>query len=888
MTTTMVPARDVILRDGSTLRLRPPAQLDGPSVLAFFEALSDESVYQRFHGFPSLAPELVEPFLVPDWTERGSLIGSLGEGADSRIVALASYVRLRDPSSAEVAFAVADELQGHGVGTRLLEQLARLAAGEGIEQFIAIVMAGNRPMLRVFEDAGFRLTRQIEGGEIEVRLDIEPTGAYVAHVDERDHVAVAASLTPFFEPRTVAVVGASSRRGSIGGELYRNVLEGGYVGTAYPVNLRGEPVAGVHAFRSIAEIPDEIDLAVICVAGEHVLEAAADALRSGTKALCVISAGFAEIGAEGARRQDALVAAVRAHGARLVGPNCLGIAVSSVNLNATFGPSAMPPGKVAVSSQSGALGLALLEAADGRGLGLSAFVSIGNKADVSSNDLLEFWEDDPLTSLIVLYLESFGNPRKFARLARRVARTKPILALKGGRTSSGARATRSHTAALAGSETAVDALFRQAGVIRADTLEELIDVAALLSTQPLPRGRRTALLTNAGGLGILAADACEAAGLELPTLSEATREALAAMLPREASLANPVDMLGSATEETFKAALPQILRDPGIDSVIVLFVPPVVAEAEGVAEAVVRAVAGVDDLDKPVLGVFVSRKGTPAALLQEPRRVAAFPYPESAARALGQAVSRAEWLRAPVGRSVELDGIDYRAAATLAGDALAGSTDIWLPPAQVRALLGAYGVPVVDELTASSAEEAAAAAESVGFPVVVKTADAGAHKSDKGLVALDLADRDAVTEAVARIGLPVIVQPMVRGGAELLAGVVQDPVFGPLVAFGPGGVFAELIGEAQFRIAPLTDADAETLVSTGKAGLLVAGFRGAPPSDVAALADVVLRLSRLAEDFPEVAELDCNPVVGQSDGCVVVDARIRLRPAERVEHVKTW
>jgi len=888
MTTTMVPARDVILRDGSTLRLDAPGNDDGPALLAFFAALSAESAFQRFHGFPSLGPELVDPFLSPDWRERGSLIGSLGRGDETRIVALASYVRLRDPLSAEVAFAVADELQGHGVGTRLLEQLAALAADEGIEQFIAIVMAGNRRMLRVFEEAGFRLTRQIEGGEIEVRLDIEPTGTYVAQVDERDHVAVSASLAPFFAPRTVAVVGASSRRGSIGGELYRNVLEGGFGGTAYPVNLKGEPVAGVHAFRSIAEIPDEVDLAVICVAGEHVLEAAEDALGAGTKALCVISAGFAEVGADGARRQDALVAAVRAHGARLIGPNCLGIAVSAAGLNATFGPSALPPGKIAVSSQSGALGLALLEAADGRGLGLSAFVSIGNKADVSSNDLLEFWEDDPETSLVALYLESFGNPRKFGRLARRVARTKPILALKGGRTSSGARASRSHTAALAGSETAVDALFRQAGVIRADTLEELIDVAALLSTQPLPRGPRTALLTNAGGLGILAADACEAAGLELPTLSEVTRNALSTLLPREASLANPVDMLGSATEETFEAALPHVLRDPGIDSVIVLFVPPVVAGAEDVAEAVVRAVAQVDELDKPVLGVFVSRGGTPAALLRKPRRVAAFPYPESAAHALSRAVARAEWLRAPAGRAPELDRIDRPAAASLVDEALQGSTDAWLPPAGVRTLLEAYGVPVVEERVATSVEEALAAAEALGFPVVVKTAVAGVHKSDQGLVAVDLGDEIAVREAVARIGVPVLVQPMVRGGAELLAGVVQDPVFGPLVAFGPGGIFAELIGEAQFRIAPLTDADAETLVTTSKAGRLVAGYRGAPPSDAAALADVVLRLSRLAEDFPEVAELDCNPVIGRPDGCVVVDARIRLRLAERVEHVKTW
>ncbi len=640
--------------------------------------------------------------------------------------------------------------------------------------------------------------------------------------------------------------------------------------------------------RSIAELPEPVDLAVICVAGEQVLAAAEDALASGTKALCVISAGFAEVGSEGARRQDELLAAVRAHGARLVGPNCLGIAVSRPRLNATFGPRALPPGTIAVSSQSGALGLALLEAADGRGLGLSSFVSIGNKADVSSNDLLEHWEDDPDTTVVLLYLESFGNPRKFGRLARRVARKKPILAMKGGRSAAGARATRSHTAALAGSETAVDALFRQAGVIRSETLEELVDVATLLSTQPLPRGRRTALLTNAGGLGILAADACEAAGLELPLPSAETREALAPLLPREASLANPIDMLGSATGETFEAVLPHVLRDPAIDAVIVLFVPPVVATADAVAEAVVRVAEHVGQPTKPLLGVFVSREGTPPALLREPRRVAAFPYPESAVRALGRAVERAEWLRRPAGVEQLVEGIDRDRAAAIVSGALAGSTDVWLDPDATRALLDAYGIPVVPQQLVSSSEDAVAAARALGLPAVVKTAAAGAHKTEHGLVAVDLRTEADVREAAERIGFPVIVQPMVRGGAELIAGVVQDPVFGPLVAFGPGGVLAELIGQAQFRIAPLTDVDAEELVTTGKAGLLVAGYRGAPPSDARALADLVLRLSTLALDFPDVAELDINPVVGQVSGCVAVDARIRLRPAEHVERTKTW
>jgi len=879
---------DVILRDGSTLRLRPPARTDAEALLRFFRDLSDRSLYLRFHGHPSLDAHLVEPVLEPDWTDRGSLLGAVAEDGEEQIVAVANYVRLRDPVAAEVAFAVADTYQGRGVGTRLLEQLAARAAQHGIERFVAEVLAANMPMMRVFEDAGFEVARTLEGGEAEVAFPIEATEAFTARVAERDHVAVVASLRPFFEPATVAVLGASSRRGTIGGELYRNILNADFSGTAFPVNLKGEPVAGVRAFRSVAEIPEPIDLAVVCLPGEHVLPAVAEALSAGTKAICVISAGFAETGSDGARRQEELLAAVRAHGARLIGPNCLGIAVSRPGLNATFGPRPLPPGGVGLSSQSGALGLALLEAADPRGIGLSAFISIGNKADVSSNDLLEYWEDDPDTKVIVLYLESFGNPRKFARLARRVAREKPILAMKGGRTRSGARAAGSHTAALAGSETAVEALFHQAGVIRADTLEELVDVAAVLSSQPLPRGRRVALLTNAGGLGILAADACEAAGLELPSLADATRVALEALLPTEASLANPVDMLGSATDRTFEAVLPHVLHDPGVDSVIVLFVPPVVANAEAVAAAVVRAVEASAESEKPVLGVFISHEGLPSALIRDQSRVTAFPYPESAARALGRVVERAEWLRRPVGSVPELDGIDRPAAEEVVRTALAGSDDVWLDPSQVRELLGAYGIAFVAERIAETVDEAVAAAEALGYPVVVKTAEPGAHKTEKGLLALDLLDGVEVRAAASRIGPPVVVQPMLKGGAELLAGVVQDPVFGPLVAFGPGGVLAELIGDATFRIAPLTNVDALELVTTGKAGRLVTGFRGAAPSDASALADLVLRLSRLAEDLPEVAELDLNPVLGLPTGYVAVDARILVRTPAPVPHTKSW
>jgi acetate---CoA ligase (ADP-forming) len=869
-------AGDVILRDGSTLRLRAPEAADGDDLLDFFTSLSERSRFLRFHGFSALNRSLVDPVLDPDWDERGALLGCL----DGRIVAIANYVRLRDRRVAEVAFTVHDDFQGRGIGTRLLEQLATAAAAVGIEEFLAEVLPDNRSMLSVFRDAGFDVVRELEGGEVEVRFPIASTERYREQVAARDHVAVRASLHPFFEPGCVAVVGASSRRGSIGGELFRNILDADFSGAAYPVNRGAAPVAGVRGYRSVAEIPDTVDLAVIALPGERVNAAAAEALEAGVNALCVISAGFAETGAAGRTRQEELVALVREHGARLVGPNCLGIASSAVRLNATFAPRAFPEGSIGFSSQSGALGLAVLERAEARGLGLSAFVSIGNKADVSSNDLLEWWEEDERTKLVMLYLESFGNPRAFARIARRVARAKPILAMKSGTTSAGRKAASSHTAALAGSEAAVDALFRQAGVIRTRTLDELVDVASLLSAQPVPRGRRVVVLTNAGGLGILCADACDAAGLELAHLAETTREELAKVLPAEASVENPVDMLGSATEDAYRNAMPILLADPGIDALIVLFVPVVGVAEDAVGLAISRAAR--DANDKTVLCTFLSAKGAPASL-RAAAPVPSFSYPEAAARALGRAAERGDWLHRPAGVVPDLD-VDREAAARIVAEAGEG----WLEAQQARALLEAYGLPVVPERVAADPDEAAAAAAELGFPVVVKTAAAGAHKTESGGVVLNLGDEDEVRAAAARIGGPVLVQKMIRGGAELLAGVVQDPVFGPLVAFGAGGVFAELIGEAQFRLAPLTDLDARELVRDGKAGTLVRGYRGAPPSDEDALVDLLLRLSQLAAAHPEIAELDLNPVLALPDGAVAVDARVKLARPEPQQRAKTW
>jgi acetate---CoA ligase (ADP-forming) len=863
--------RDVILRDGTTLRLRPPRRADAKAVATFFAGLSDESLYLRFHGGFRPDEAWIGALLEPDWAERGVLVATRDADGDERVVAVASYTRLRDPEVAEVAFAVADELQRRGVGTRMLEQLAALAAGAGVRRFLAEVAVENVGMLRVFGDAGFAESFRRSGDEVTVEVELDPSAEYVAAVDLRDHVAVAASLRPFFSPESVAVVGASPRRGSIGGELFRNVVASGFPGPAYPVNRSGEAVEGRPGFASLEDVPGHVDLVFVCVPGEAVLDVAEAALRRGTRALCVISAGFAEHGEEGARRQEELLALVRAHGARLVGPNCLGIALADPPLNGTFAAGSFPPGNVGFCSQSGALGLALLERAAERGLGFSSFVSIGNKADVSTNDLLEHWQDDDATAVVCFYVESFGNPRKFGRVARRVARRKPLLALKGGASRAGARAAASHTAALAGSDAAVDALFRQAGVSRAATLEELLDAAALLSTQPLPRGRRVALLTNAGGLAILCADAAEAAGLEVGPLSPATEAELRSFLPPEAAFGNPVDVLGSAGIEAYARALPLLLADQLVDAVVVLAVPTVALPPGDLTELLASV-----ETDKTVMSVGVAGPGVPD-----------FGYPESAARALGRAAERAAWLRRPLGSVPELDGVDEALGAAVVEAALARGGG-WLEPAEARSLLGAYGIPFVDERDAAGPEEAAAAARELGFPAVVKTAEPGAHKTETGGVALDLADEEAVRAAAERIGGPVIVQPMAAGDVELLAGLLQDPVFGPVVAFGPGGVLAELAGGTSFALAPLTDVDAEELVLGGTAGRLVRGFRGAEPADAGALAGVLLRLARLGEERPEVAELDLNPVLAGPGGCVAVDARVRVEPAAAPRGPKTW
>jgi acetyl coenzyme A synthetase (ADP forming)-like protein len=876
---------DVILRDGSTLRLDTPTGVDAAAVRALFESLSPESRYARFHGYGAIDDALVLSLLDPDWEERGALVGRIGEADDERVVAVANYVRLREYGVAEVAFTVADDFQGRGIGTRLLEQLAARAAQVGIERFVAMVLPGNEAMLSVIRDVGLTGTRKLQGGIIEATLEIEADEEFRSHVDLRDHLGVVASLVPFFRPRSVAVIGASPRADSIGGAVFRNVLAADFAGCAYPVNRDGHPVAGVRAYRSVSELPEPVDLAVIAIPADRVLDVAEEALAQGTRALVVISAGFAETGEDGLRRQEELLSLVRAHGARLIGPNCLGIFSAAPGLNATFAARVFPPGRIGFSSQSGALGLALLERASARGLGFSGFVSIGNKADVSSNDLLEWWETDDETSLVLLYVESFGNPQKFGRIARRLARRKPILAIKSGRTAAGSRAAGSHTAAMSSPDAVAAALFSQAGVIRADTLAELLDAAALLSSQPLPAGPRVAVVTNAGGLGILCADACGAAGLELPHPSAEASGELQGLLPEAASIGNPIDMLGSASAEEFRRACEIVLRDPTFDAVIALFVATRGVEASAVGTAISAAAATVPA--KPTLACLLA-EGVALGPLRGGAEVPSFAYPEAAAAALAHAVARAAWLRRPAGIVDRPRDIDGATARRVVESALARGEAHWLTGEETWQLLRAYGLTLVDQSAAVDGEDAVKAATALGFPVVVKTAAAGAHKTELGGVAVDLETPEEVRAAAERIGGPLLVQRQVTGGSELLAGVLHDPTFGSVVSFGPGGILTELIGGVDIRIAPLTDVDIAELLDGDKTRLLVAGYRGRPATSRDALADLLSRLSALATDHPHVLELDLNPVIGTAAGAVIVDARIRIGPLPVPSSTKSW
>lgn len=701
------------------------------------------------------------------------------------------------------------------------------------------------------------------------------------------------ALDALFRPRSVAVVGASRRRGSVGAEIFHNLLTCGFPGAVYPINHKADAVQSVRAYHRLSDVPETVDLVVLAVPAARIPDEVDACIAAGVGALVVISAGFSELGPEGAQRQRLLAEKVRGAGIRMIGPNCLGVLSTdpTAPLNATFSPAWPPSGNIAFSSQSGAVGLAVLDAARELGIGISQFASVGNRADVSGNDLLEHWENDPRTDVILLYVESFGNPRRFLDTARRVARKKPIVVVKSGRTAAGARAAGSHTGAIATADVAVEALLGQAGVIRTDTIEQLFDIATLLAHQPLPAGDRVAILTNAGGPGIMAADACETNRLTLPALGAATTAALRRFLPAEASVTNPIDMIASATPEAYRDAVSLLLADESVDALVVVYVPPLVTSPLEVAAAIRDASVGAK---KPVLVCLIGGQGVAAARdVLRTARLAVYHFPENAIIALGRAVSHGKWLGRPAGRPLGTLP-EARAQARRWMTTMTADGPRWLDPEAVRGVLSAYGITTPSAEVVGSEDAAVLAAERVGYPVALKiVSDTISHKTDVGGVALGLGDKAAVRGACKAIVDRLIASGrsselrgfLVQGMAdstqavETFVGMTTTRDCGQLLAFGLGGTALEVHRDVVFRINPITDDDATDMLEQIRGAALLRAFRGRAAVDKDALRDLLRRTSQLAADFPSIVELDFNPVLAlpEGRGAIVVDARIRTQ-----------
>ena len=874
---------DVVLRDGSTVRVRPIRRDEEGAIRAFLETVSPDSIAFRFFGVPNrdwVAKRAVDV----DYSNHYALVAE--SGSPREIVAHAEYIREND-RGAEVAFLVGDAWQGRGISTILLAHLAALAEEHGISSFSAQVLPANHRMVEVFRESGFPVEMRSTPDAIEVEFPTSLSPAAVARFEERERSATVAAVRSVLAPHSVAVIGASRRRGTVGGEILRNLLSAEFNGIVYAVNPYADVVQSLPAYKSVGDIPGAVELAVVVVPAARVLDAARECAAAGVRALVVISAGFAETGPEGSRRQEELVSICRDAGMRLVGPNCFGVlnTAPDVRLDATFAARRAIPGGIGFLTQSGGLGIAIIEAAGRLGIGLSSFVSVGNKADLSSNDLLQYWEQDPGTDVALLYLESFGNGRKFARLAPQFSRSKPLLAVKSGRSTAGARATSSHTGALlAASDVTVDALFDHAGVIRADTLDELFGVATLLTTQPVPAGDRVGIVTNAGGPGIMCADACQAHGVGVPELPAEVRAKLAEFLPATASVDNPVDMIATASAEDYGRAIETLARSGACDAIVTIFVPPLVTKSVDVARAIRDVAARQSGVT--IAAVFMTAAGAPPELADDGMRVPDYEFPEDAARSVALAAKYGRWRS----RS-ERDVVPRRAARTdeaaaIISAALARGAG-WLTPSEVTGLLDCYGLPLVATRVVSDAEAAVAAAEDLGSPIALKVIAPGLiHKTDAGGVRLGLDGAEAVRlaaremeAAVSRVGHQVegfVVQPMAPTGVELIVGVAGDQTFGPVLACGAGGTTAELIQDVAVRITPISARDAREMLHSLQTFPLLDGYRGSEPCDLAAIEDVLLGVSALVETHPAVVELDCNPLIARPDGALIVDARVRV------------
>jgi acyl-CoA synthetase (NDP forming)/RimJ/RimL family protein N-acetyltransferase len=861
---------DVLLLDGTAARLRPIRTTDAALLVAFYARVSPESKYKRFFApYPTLSDRDVERFTTVDYSDRVGFVVTLG--AD--MVAVGGYERV-DGDEAEVGFLVEDDQQGRGVAQLLLEHLAQAGRERGIQRFVADVLPGNSRMIHTFHDAGYTLDERLDDGVLRLAFPIDPTDTSVGVMLSREHRSEAMSMRRLFDATSVAVIGASRREDTIGSALVRNLVLGGYTGRVFVVNPAADAVAGMPAHDSVQAIPGNVDLAIIAVPADSVQEVVLDCAAKGVHGLIVVSSGFAETGDEGRVRQRRLVGLARSYGLRLVGPNCLGLINTSADtsLNASLAPVLPPRGRVGFFSQSGALGVAILETVARRGLGLSTFMSAGNRADVSGNDLLQYWEEDPATEVVLLYLESIGNPRKFSRIARRVGRRKPVVAVTSGRATQGVPVGRS-VRSTAAPEAAVDAMFRQAGVIQVDTLDEMFDVAQLLAHQPLPAGRRVAVVGNSYALGMLAASSAEAMGLAV--------EKLESLRP-------------DATAEDFEQALDRAISTPTVDAVVAVFIPPLNTGGDAVAQ--VLAAVG-QQSDKPLVSTFMGSEGIPE-LLRVPDlagaagrgSVPSYHAPETAVRALARVVEHAQWRNRPLGSPHTFRGIDKAAARRVVDQVLSeqpGPVD--LTAGQVAEVLGSYGIVVTPTTPVHTLEEAVAAGAAYGWGVVLKaTAERVRERPDLAHVWRTIGDPETMVTAwnnlTTIVGAPAdaafVVQTMAAPGIPLQIASVEDTLFGPIVSFGMAGAPSELLGDVSYRTPPLTQTDAADLVRSVRAAPLLFGYRGSDAVDVPAVENLILRLAQLKDDLPQVQALDLELVLAGAQGATVLRATGRLARAD--------
>jgi acyl-CoA synthetase (NDP forming)/GNAT superfamily N-acetyltransferase len=868
-----------LLADGATIEIRAATPADFMAVRQMYRSMSPDNIYLRFFSMSmATADDQAQRACREPAADHATRLAWL----DGELVGVASYECENPPAIAEIAVAVADHAHHRGVGTLLIEHLVTAGRDQGVRTFTAEVLSENSAMLKVFANAGLQARRNWANGLAELAFDLPSSAAdagwepYLDAVASREGHADVASLRHLFAAESVAVIGASRNPHGVGRVILRNIVTGGYAGPIYPVNPLAGELEGVPCRRSAAALPPAVDLAVIAVRPEAVLGVADECGQRGVRSLVVITAGL-----NAAAKAD-LLACCRRHGMRLIGPNCFGIAVPSLGLDATFGASHPAAGQAGLAVQSGGVGIALGSQLSRLGIGVSSFASLGDKCDVSGNDLLMWWAQDPATTLAVLYLESFGNPRKFGRTARQVGATMPVLTVHAGRSAAGQRAAASHTAAAATPLVTREALFEQAGIIAAQDIGELLETTALLASQPVPGGGRVAIVSNAGGAGVLAADACADAGLYVAQLDPQVQREIRRWLPAGAEVTGPVDTTATVAPENFRRCLQLVAADDGVDAILALAVPTAVAD---LAPAVCSA-----SLGKPVALVLLDQADAVRLLpSRADGRVPAYAYPKSAARALGHAARYGGWRAQSRGQVPEFTDLHPDDARALIHRFLEHAPDGgWLPPAQVSTLLECYGIGQVPTRLVASEQAAVEAAGQLGGPVVLKADVPGlVHKTDAGAVQLDLHGDSEVRAGyralAARFGdrmSAALVQPMITGGTEVIIGVVHEAVFGPLVVFGLGGVATDVLADRTTRLTPLTDTDSAAMIRSIRAAPLLLGHRGAEAADLAALQNLLLRVARLADDLPEIAELDLNPVIARPDGSHVVDARVHLQPAQ--------